>query len=156
MNIVYSNWNGFGRVPSDLRKPGLKCYFVYRGLDCVCPDCLAGTVLKTKKPIETEIKIPEGLWIDLRVIPLLDDQGEVILFMEWVRDITEKKLAEEELLEERQRLASIIAGTRAGTWEWNIKTGEVIIKLTLGRDAWLFQRGTLSGYHTDPGTSDSP
>ncbi len=127
MNIVYSNWNGFGRVPSDLRKPGLKCYFVYRGLDCVCPDCLAGTVLKTKKPIETEIKIPEGLWIDLRVIPLLDDQGEVILFMEWVRDITEKKLAEEELLEERQRLASIIAGTRAGTWEWNIKTGEVII-----------------------------
>jgi len=127
MNIVYSNWNGFGHVPSDLRKTGTKCYFTYRGLDFVCPDCLASTVLKTKKPVETVVKLPEGLWIDIRVIPLLDDQGEVILFMEWVRDITEKKLAEEELLEEQQRLASIIAGTRAGTWEWNVKTGEVII-----------------------------
>lgn len=28
---------------------------------------------------------------------------------------------------ERQRLASIIAGTRAGTWEWNLRTGVTVI-----------------------------
>ena len=127
MNIIYSNWNGFGEVPPKYREIGTKCYKTYRGLDFVCPDCLAGDVLKTGQAIETEVKLPEGLWIDLRVIPLLDDEGKVILFMEWVRDITEKKLAEEELWEERQRLASIIAGTGAGTWEWNIQTGDVTI-----------------------------
>ncbi|MFZ4855986.1 MAG: hypothetical protein ACOYL3_06270 [Desulfuromonadaceae bacterium] len=39
------------------------------------------------------------------------------------------RLAEElnlELKEEHQRLTSILDGTRAGTWEWNIQTGEVI------------------------------
>ncbi|WP_052288841.1 PAS domain S-box protein [Methanospirillum hungatei] len=127
MNIIYSNWNGFGSVPPECRITGSKCYTTYRGLDTICPDCLAGNALKTKQAIETEVKLPEGIWIDLRVIPLLNDEGEVILFMECVRDITEKKLADEELWEERQRLASIIAGTRAGTWEWNVQTGDVTI-----------------------------
>ncbi len=31
-----------------------------------------------------------------------------------------------DLQAERQRLASIIEGTRAGTWEWNVQTGETI------------------------------
>ena len=30
------------------------------------------------------------------------------------------------LADERQRLESILAGTRAGTWEWNVQTGETI------------------------------
>ena len=35
-------------------------------------------------------------------------------------------LSQEILRQERQRLANVIAGTRAGTWEWNIQTGETI------------------------------
>lgn len=31
-----------------------------------------------------------------------------------------------ELLKERHRLANIIKGTNAGTWEWNVQTGEVV------------------------------
>ena len=59
-----------------------------------------------------------------------------------MHDITERKLAEKllrthnetleqlvnertlELQEERQRLLDIVRGTNAGTWEWNIQTGE--------------------------------
>lgn len=41
-------------------------------------------------------------------------------------DITERKLAETSLAAERQRLASIIDGTRAGTWEWNLQTNDTI------------------------------
>ena len=36
------------------------------------------------------------------------------------------KQAQAMLKDERQRLANIIEGTRAGTWEWNVKTGETI------------------------------
>ncbi len=43
-----------------------------------------------------------------------------------VRDITERKKAEENLKNERQRLVGIIEGTNAGTWEWNVQTGETI------------------------------
>lgn len=42
-------------------------------------------------------------------------------------DITERKRAEDALAVERQRLAYILEGTNAGTWEWNVQTGEVVI-----------------------------
>lgn len=38
--------------------------------------------------------------------------------------------AEEELRKERQRLADIIEGTRVGTWEWNVQTGETVFNET--------------------------
>ena len=53
-----------------------------------------------------------------------------------VRDITERKTAELKLAEERQRLTSIIQGTRSGTWEWNVPTGEVIVN-----DIWTRMLG---------------
>jgi diguanylate cyclase len=48
----------------------------------------------------------------------------VVGFVGSVVDVTERQLAEMALREERQRLASIIEGTGAGTWEWNVQTGE--------------------------------
>ncbi len=42
-----------------------------------------------------------------------------------VEDITEHLLAEQSLVDERARLAAIIEGTGAGTWQWNVCTGEV-------------------------------
>jgi PAS domain S-box-containing protein len=42
-------------------------------------------------------------------------------------DITERKIAEEQLREERWRLESIIEGTPGGTWEWNVQTGELVV-----------------------------
>ena len=40
------------------------------------------------------------------------------------RDFTRLKNAEEALDLERRRLSAIIEGTRVGTWEWNVQTGE--------------------------------
>jgi PAS domain S-box-containing protein len=42
------------------------------------------------------------------------------------RDITERATFEAALDHERSRLNNIIAATEAGTWEWNVQTGEVI------------------------------
>ena len=41
-----------------------------------------------------------------------------------VEDITERLRAERALSDKRARLASILEGTGAGTWEWNVQTGE--------------------------------
>lgn len=42
-------------------------------------------------------------------------------------DITAQKQAEQALIQEKRRLALILIGTGAGTWEWNIDTGILII-----------------------------
>ncbi len=95
MNILYSNWQGFAAIPKERRRRTSKCFHTYRGLDNICPDCQAERVLQTGRPFQQEVALPEGIWIDLRVIPLLDEQGNVEIFMEWVRDITVQKKAEE-------------------------------------------------------------
>ncbi len=42
------------------------------------------------------------------------------------QNITKRKLAEEALENERLRLSNIIEGTKLGTWEWNVQTGEAV------------------------------
>ncbi len=55
---------------------------------------------------------------------LISSQGREYLLTVMV-DITDRKRAEEALAHERRRLDGIIRGTNAGTWEWNVQTGEV-------------------------------
>jgi PAS domain S-box-containing protein len=56
--------------------------------------------------------------------------GEIInshgqrYFLSVMIDITDRKAAEQKLISERQRLANVIEGTNAGTWSWNVRTGE--------------------------------
>jgi PAS domain S-box-containing protein len=58
--------------------------------------------------------------------PIFDDQCQVVSTLGISFDITDRKRAEEELHLERKRLAGIIKGTNAGTWEWNVQTGETV------------------------------
>lgn len=52
---------------------------------------------------------------------------EYLSNIEELQQVNEKLIENEEYLErESQRLNNIIEGTRAGTWEWNVQTGETI------------------------------
>jgi len=52
--------------------------------------------------------------------------GEVELIRGYLFDQSRMKEAEAALDRERQRLEDILRGTRAGTWEWNVQSGEVV------------------------------
>ena len=106
MDILYSNWAGFGAVPESRRILNTKCYRTYRGYDDICPDCLAKTVLETRQPMQTETRLPDGTWVDLRVIPIFDKDRNVEMFMEWVRDITEREKLQHQL-HQAQKMESI-------------------------------------------------
>lgn len=54
--------------------------------------------------------------------PILLDNEDCLLAT--MVDITERKKAEEALKKEGERLNNILQGTRAGTWEWFVQTGE--------------------------------
>ena len=103
MNILYSNWQGFAAVPEEKRVFGTKCHKTYREQDSICPDCRAKEVLQTGKPFQEEVQLPDGRWVDLRVMPIRGDDGQIEAFMEWVRDITERKRTQEEIRFERDR-----------------------------------------------------
>jgi signal transduction histidine kinase/CheY-like chemotaxis protein len=97
MEIIYSNWNGFGNVPPEKRLLHSKCYKTYRGVDSECPTCQAKKVLKTRQAIHEERHLVDGRWIYLSVLPILNADGECEMFVESVRDITEQREIQEKL-----------------------------------------------------------
>ena len=108
LSVIYSNWNGFANIPKEERILGEKCHMLYRKSKDVCADCKAKEVLATKNTTMVVEQLPDGRWVDVRVIPLLDINGEVEYFMEWVRDVTISKTAEERLHASEQRFRTII------------------------------------------------
>lgn len=68
----------------------------------------------------------KGAWVLAKAAPLYDASGRIIGAIEIIRDITMIKRAEDDLRQERQRLEGILRGTNAGTWEWNVQTGETV------------------------------
>ncbi|WP_306554927.1 bifunctional diguanylate cyclase/phosphodiesterase [Acidovorax sp.] len=70
-----------------------------------------------------------GAIIDVLLSAILerDDQGLPIRSLAVVEDVTLRRRAERELQREHERLRNLIEGTNAGTWEWNVRTGEVIV-----------------------------
>jgi PAS domain S-box-containing protein len=73
------------------------------------------------------LELPQGkYWFELSVSLIKESITKDKHFIVLARDITERKLAELALTNEKRRLAVILIGTGAGTWEWNIQTGETI------------------------------
>ena len=66
-------------------------------------------------------------WLDSVIAPFYGSNGEIERYVSIRTDITARKQAALELSAERTRLAQIIEATRAGTWEWNIQTGDILL-----------------------------
>ncbi|HBH38351.1 MAG TPA: hypothetical protein DDX06_08205, partial [Curvibacter sp.] len=63
-------------------------------------------------------------WVDSIVAPFTDTNGEIERYVSIRFDITAARAAEVALARERQRLKNTLDGTRVGTWEINLLTGE--------------------------------
>ena len=63
-------------------------------------------------------------------------------------DITDRSKMQAQLDRERQRLQDIIDGTRAGTWEWNLQTGEAVFNERWA-DMFGYRLAELEPFSTD-------
>ncbi len=81
------------------------------------------SVMQTKYPLKR--KNGEIFPADVTVT-FIEENGSIVNITSIIKDITELKHVEEMLFNEKQILANIIEGTNAGTWNWNVQSGEVI------------------------------
>ena len=76
---------------------------------------------------ETDVLLPTGKKITLLVkaTPLYNQQGELTGAIESIRDITERKRAEEALRQSERRLSFALEATSDGLWDWDLATDHV-------------------------------
>lgn len=94
-------------------------------------DYFVNEVLEKRNKFDKKYKIirrhnQEVRWVHGLGKLQFDENNQAVSMLGTISDITERKLSKELLANEKQRLAIILRGTNAGTWEWNIQTGEFI------------------------------
>ena len=87
-------------------------------------------VLATLKPkfIPEEISYTltgEVRWYQTVKTPLVSPDGQVTQILGVSTDITDRKLAEEQLRQSEVRLRLALDAARMGNWEWNLQTGAI-------------------------------
>ncbi|MEO6613400.1 MAG: PAS domain S-box protein [Chitinophagaceae bacterium] len=64
-------------------------------------------------------------WIHVEYMPVMDEKGLVTGVYVVTKDITEKKLAEEELKQSNNRFELITRTTNDAVWEWDLASGQL-------------------------------
>jgi len=86
---------------------GKKCY-ANVGRQEICAVCAVKECYKSKKIEIVERYDPDlRMWIELRAYPVFDSDGQLMNVIEHFRDITQRKISETALIEQKQLLQSI-------------------------------------------------
>jgi PAS domain S-box-containing protein len=82
---------------------------------------------KANRIVQVEIlcykKNGESYWVDLKITPVFDDNGQCTNFIAIERDISSRKKSDDELRRMKDMLEQTNSVARIGGWELNAKTG---------------------------------
>ncbi len=88
---------------------GRHCYEVVHYTDGPAPNCPHKKTLETGKPVMAEFFEPHlGMHIEVSTSPVFNEKGEVVASAHVVRDITERKQAEDKLRQSEQNLRTYL------------------------------------------------
>lgn len=86
---------------------GRKCYEAYYQRSAPCEKCPVAVTIQTKQPASSILKISKGnTTLQIFSYPIVDDKGDLVSIIEYVRDITEEQQLQEQLIQS-EKLAGI-------------------------------------------------
>ncbi len=95
-----AGYDVLGLTPEQVQ--GKKCYELI-GRNHECEVCASRLALQSRKLEQLEKYVPElNVYLDCRSNPITDDSGQIIYIVEQLRDITNQKLAEQELIQAKE------------------------------------------------------
>ena len=96
LRVRMSNWKDHDYISEKDREGHPYCYKVFMNRDKPCNPCHAMEVFKTGKIKQYDGLNPiDGKYRDLRVLPMIDEKGNVVAVIEHIRDITDRKKMEQ-------------------------------------------------------------
>ena len=108
---------------------GKKCYEATRSMSRICDGCIVKDTFLSNDPAEREelITYDDGKrrWIEIHTYPIFDEEGNVSHVIEYIRDITDRKLADEAMRESEERYMLAARGANDGLWDWNMKSNDI-------------------------------
>ena len=96
-------------------------------VDAYLPHLLKAVETRTSQTAECSITLPTvgKIIFVVTYVPLLDERGEIYQILGITHNITERKLAEEQLGQSEAQLRLALDAARMGLWDWNTQTGKI-------------------------------
>lgn len=108
---------------------GKKCYEATRGKSRLCEKCVVRETFITSEPTEREHLITHDdgtrIWFEINTYPIFNSEGNVSHVIEYIRDITDRKLADEAMRENEERYMRAARGANDGLWDWDMRTNDI-------------------------------
>jgi len=112
---------------------GEKCYEIFEGSNSICSDCIVSKTFKARNPHAKDkiIVLEDGtrIWLDIYTYPIFNEDGQVTHVIEYIRDITDRQLAEEAVRKSEERYMLSARGANDGLWDWDIKSNVIYYSL---------------------------
>jgi len=127
-NIIYQN-ESLKEILGD--HVGEKCYRAYAHEDKVCNDCPLARAFRDGKShsAEKKVKLPSGkvaFW-EPTANPVRDAKGKIVSCLEVIRDITERKRAEEALRHSEEKHRALFDSSVIGMFVMDAETMKIVM-----------------------------
>jgi PAS domain S-box-containing protein len=117
---------------------GKTCWQLIHGTDYPPRDCPLEKAKTTKKHEEIELYLPQkDVWVTASVDPVFDQQGNLSGAIHIIKDITDRKKAQEALQESEQKFRTIFDNTSDGMFLFDLEAK----KFSMCNNAWLQMLG---------------